>query len=166
VRRWAPLLASLGAVAAVVVPYAALGGASYEPTPLADPCETREWRDPGGLSDSLEQVALSGLDGAACDLGISREELVLALRDEESLDEFTEAQGLEREDAGACPGGLHPRSTTQRPTRCRLHPRLARRTLKRATVPRALDTERAGFKTSLSGRALNRSTVGPSQATG
>ena len=98
-RRAAPLLVALGAVAAVLVPYAALGGASYAPTPLADPCETREWRDPGGLGDALEQVALSGLDGAACELGVSREELVLALRDESSLDDFAAKRGLEREDA-------------------------------------------------------------------
>lgn len=98
-RRATPLLVSLGAVAAVVVPYVALGGASYAPTPLADPCETRAWRDPGGLSDALEQIALSGLDGAACELGVSREALVLALRDEAALDEFSEANGLDREDA-------------------------------------------------------------------
>jgi hypothetical protein len=99
VNRPTLLLVSLGAVAAVVVPYVALGGASYAPTPLADPCETREWRDPGGLSDALEQVALSGLDGAACEIGVSREALVLALRDEAALDEFSEANGLDREDA-------------------------------------------------------------------
>lgn len=98
-RRATPLLVSLGAVAAVVVPYVALGGASYAPTPLADPCETRAWRDPRGLSDALEQIALSGLDGAACELGVSREALVLALRDEAALDEFSEANGLDREDA-------------------------------------------------------------------
>lgn len=98
-RRATPLFVSLGAVAAVLVPYAALGGASYAPTPLADPCETRAWRNPGGLGDALEQVALSGLDGAACELGVSREELVLALRDESSLGDFAAEHGLEREDA-------------------------------------------------------------------
>lgn len=97
--RWAPLLVALGAVAAVIVPYAALGGASYAPTPLADPCAMREWRQPDGLSEALEQVALSGLDGAACDLGVSREELVLALRDESALDDFAAAHGLDRGDA-------------------------------------------------------------------
>lgn len=98
-RRAAPLLVALGAVTAVLVPYAALGGTSYAPTPLADPCETREWRDPGGLGEALEQVALSGLDGAACELGVSREDLVLALRDDASLDDFAAERGLAREDA-------------------------------------------------------------------
>ena len=98
-RRAAPLLVALAAVAAVVVPYLALGGASYEPTPSADPCRTREWRDPGGLDRVLEQIVLSALDGTACELGASREELVLALEDDESLDAFAEEQGIEREDA-------------------------------------------------------------------
>jgi hypothetical protein len=86
-------------VAAVVIPYVALGGGSYEPTPVADPCLKREWRDPGGLQAVLEQVALSGLDGAACKLGTSREELVLALRDEKSLNAFAAEHHLARADA-------------------------------------------------------------------
>jgi hypothetical protein len=99
VRRLAPLLVALGAVAAVIGTYAALGGGSYEPTPVADPCRTRDWRDPGGLQEVLEQVALSALDGAACELGVSREELVLALEDDESLDAFADRHGISREDA-------------------------------------------------------------------
>jgi hypothetical protein len=98
-RRFRPLLVSLAAVAAVLVPYLALGGASYEPTPVADPCAPRDWRDPGGLQDVLEQVALSALDGAACELGVAREDLVLALRSEESLDAFADEQEISREDA-------------------------------------------------------------------
>ena len=98
-RRLAPLLMALGAVAAVIGTYAALGGGSYEPTPVADPCRMRDWRDPGGLQEVLEQVALSALDGAACELGVSREELVLALEDDESLDAFAARHGISREDA-------------------------------------------------------------------
>ena len=95
-NRVAPLLVALAAVAAVVVPYAALGGGSYKPTPVADPCVKREWRSPGGLQAVLEQVALSALDGAACELGTSREELVLALRDEKSLDAFAAEHDITR----------------------------------------------------------------------
>jgi hypothetical protein len=94
-----PLLLALGAVAAVVGPYAALGGGGFEPTPVADPCETRAWRDPGGLQEVLEQVALSALDGAACELGVSREDLVLAVRSEATLDDFADEHGLSRADA-------------------------------------------------------------------
>ena len=98
-RRALPLLVAVGAVAAVVVPYLALGGATFEPTPVADPCDTREWRDPGGLQEALEQVALSALDGAACDLGVTREDLVLAIRDEDALDAFAAEHDLTRADA-------------------------------------------------------------------
>jgi hypothetical protein len=94
-----PLLLSVAAVASVLAPYLALGGASYEPTAVADPCVTREWRDPGGLSAVLEQIALSTLDGAACELGVSREDLVLAIRDEESLDAFASEHGISRPEA-------------------------------------------------------------------
>jgi hypothetical protein len=99
VRRALPLLVALGLVAAVLVPYLALGGASFEPTPTADPCATRDWRDPGGVSEALEQIALSALDGAACELGVSREDLVLAVRNEEALERFADENGISRADA-------------------------------------------------------------------
>jgi hypothetical protein len=60
---------------------------------------SREWRDPSGLQEVLEQVALSAFDGAACELGVSREELVLALRNEEALDAFAAEHGIDRTDA-------------------------------------------------------------------
>jgi hypothetical protein len=98
VRRVAPLLVSLGLVAAVVVPYLALGGGRFEPTPVADPCEARERPDADGLAETLERIALAGVDGVACELGVSREELVLALRSEEALAAFSEEQGLDRDE--------------------------------------------------------------------
>jgi hypothetical protein len=94
-----PLLAALGVVVAVLVPYLALGGASFEPTPVADPCVVRDWRDPGGVQTVLEQIALSALDGAACELGVSREDLVLAVSDEAALDAFAAEKGIARVDA-------------------------------------------------------------------
>ena len=97
-RRFVPLLASLGLVAAVVVPYLALGGGRFDPTPVADPCDARERPDADGLAETLERVALAGVDGVACELGVSREELVLALRSEEALDEFSDEQGLDRDE--------------------------------------------------------------------
>ena len=98
-RQARPLLVAGVAAAAVLLAYLALGGASYEPTPVADPCVEREWRDPGDLEAVLEQVALTALDGAACELGVAREDIVLALRDEESLDAFAEEHGISREEA-------------------------------------------------------------------
>lgn len=97
--RPSPLLVAIGAVAVVLVPYLALGGASFEPTPVADPCDSRDWRDPGDPAAVLEQIVLSALDGVACELGVAREDLVLAVRDEKSLDAFANDNGLSRSDA-------------------------------------------------------------------
>jgi hypothetical protein len=98
-RPGAPLLVALAAVVVVVGAYAALGGGRFDPTPVADPCATRELRDSDEVEDVLEQIFLSALDGAACDLGVTREELVLALRSEESLDEFAEEHAISRAEA-------------------------------------------------------------------
>jgi hypothetical protein len=98
VRRLAPLLVSLGLVALVVVPYLALGGGRFEPTPVADPCQARERSEAEGLAGTLEAIALAAVDGVACELGVSREELVLALRSEDALADFSDEQGLDREE--------------------------------------------------------------------
>jgi hypothetical protein len=98
-KRALPLLVALGLVAAVVLPYLALGGASFEPTPVSDPCEVRDWRDPGDVDEVLEQIVLSALDGTACALGVPREDLVLAVRSEESLDAFSAENRISRDDA-------------------------------------------------------------------
>jgi hypothetical protein len=78
----------------LVVLYLALGGASYEPAKAANPCATRDWRNPGGFQQAAEQIVLSALDGAACKLHVSREDLVLALADSGSLDRFAREHGL------------------------------------------------------------------------
>ena len=94
------IIASAIAVsAALVVVYAALGGGRYTPTPAADPCAGREWRSPDGLQAAIEQIALSTADGAACDLGVSREELVLALGSESDLERFATQHGFSHDDA-------------------------------------------------------------------
>jgi hypothetical protein len=92
------LVVAIAAVAAVVLPYVALGGAAYEPTPVRDPCEQQEWQDVDGLEETLEQMALTGFARAACELGVSREELVLALRSEAALDRFAAKHGLDRDE--------------------------------------------------------------------
>jgi hypothetical protein len=80
--------------AALVVAYLALGGASYAPAKVAEPCAPRDWRDPGGFEEVAEQIVLSGLDGAACELGVSREDIVLAFGSRESLQRFAREQGV------------------------------------------------------------------------
>ena len=92
----APLIA-LAASIGLIGAYLAFGGASYDPATVADPCEQR---DVALLEDRdlFEGIALSSLDGAACDLGVSREQLTLALADEEATAEFAEAYGIGEEE--------------------------------------------------------------------
>ena len=79
----------------LVVVYLAAGGGSYEPTPVADPCAPRVWTSPDDLEENAQQFFLSALDGAACELGVSREELAAALATEESRAEFAAEQGID-----------------------------------------------------------------------
>ena len=91
-----PLLV-IGAIVASLVlvgAYLAAGGSSYEPKQVQDPCEPRPWRDPQGLQQIAEQFSLSALDGAACQLGVSREALARALASPEARKRFTERFGI------------------------------------------------------------------------
>ncbi len=80
---------------ALVFAYLAAGGASYEPAKTQDPCKPRPWRDPEGLQQIAEQFSLSALDGAACELGVSRETLARALTTPASRKRFTEHYGID-----------------------------------------------------------------------
>jgi hypothetical protein len=97
--RVVPLLVAIGLVAAVVVPYVALGGGSFEPAPVADPCAPRAYPEAEGLGETIERIALTAVDRVACRLGVSREELVLALRSEDAFDRFTRESGIDRAEA-------------------------------------------------------------------
>src|ERR1700754_766831 len=92
--RWLVGGALVAALVLVGV-YLAAGGTSYTPAQTADPCDPRPWRDPSGLQEIAEQFSLSALDGAACQLGVSRETLAQALATEESRDRFTETYGID-----------------------------------------------------------------------
>lgn len=94
--RW--FLSALAVGAALLGLHLSAGGAHYRPTAVADPCQARAWRQPDGAAELAEQIALSALDGAACDLGVPREELVLALESRETLRAFGRARGLDEAD--------------------------------------------------------------------
>lgn len=85
------IVASLALVGA----YLAAGGSSYAPAEVQDPCEDRPWRDPEGLEEIAEQFSLSALDGAACELGVSREKLARALATPASRERFTRRYGID-----------------------------------------------------------------------
>ena len=84
-----PIVFATAAAVTLVVVYLALGGASYSPAKVADPCAPREWRNPNGVGEVAEQVVLSAIDGAACKLGVSREAIVLAFANRASLQRFS-----------------------------------------------------------------------------
>jgi hypothetical protein len=92
--RWLVGGAATASIVLVAV-YLAAGGASYESTAIADPCQPREWRSPEGVEESAEQFTLSALDGAACELRVSRETLAVALATDEGRREFAEEYGID-----------------------------------------------------------------------
>jgi hypothetical protein len=85
------LAVSVAAAVVLVGVYLALGGASYAPAKVANPCAPRELRNPHGVGEVAQQIVLSALDGAACKLGVTREDIVLAFKDESSLRAFARA---------------------------------------------------------------------------
>jgi hypothetical protein len=79
-RRLALPLIAVVLVAAVLGVQVAAGGGHYVPRRPANPCIPRPVPPiPAQLEPLAEQIVLIGLDNAACQLGISRERLVLAL---------------------------------------------------------------------------------------
>jgi hypothetical protein len=86
---------SAALAAAVPAAYLALGGGSYQPSSVRNPCAQRSWRDPGGFEAVAQQIALSALDGAACHFGVSRETLTLALATSSSRARFARAHNVD-----------------------------------------------------------------------
>ncbi|MBN9624158.1 MAG: hypothetical protein J0H06_14620 [Actinobacteria bacterium] len=75
---------------ALVGVYLAAGGASYTPEKSRNPCEPRPWHETsGGLEGLAEEFTLSALDGAACRLGVTREQLARALATKENRERFS-----------------------------------------------------------------------------
>jgi hypothetical protein len=86
---------AIAAALALVLVYLAAGGASYTPAKVQNPCESRPWRNPEGLQQIAEQFSLSALDGAACELGVTRETLARALATSETRERFTQRYGID-----------------------------------------------------------------------
>jgi hypothetical protein len=75
VRRLGVLLAL---AAALLVVELSLGAIHFGQAKLADPCTSKPAFEGGGLDGEIQRFALSGLNGAACKLHTTREELVLS----------------------------------------------------------------------------------------
>jgi MFS family permease len=77
------------AAVAVLVPVAAgpAGAADFGTVERVDPCTAAPDPFPGDGFDAMAQrMVLSGLNGAACELGVTREELVLSLDDRSGVE--------------------------------------------------------------------------------
>lgn len=98
--RWTPpkgsglLALSIWASVALTVAYVLAGGLDFKPAEAADPCEPRAWAQTETLEETAQQFALSALDGAACELGVSSAELTRALASPDALREFTDRNGF------------------------------------------------------------------------
>jgi hypothetical protein len=93
-----PAIAAGAAAAALLAPagYAlAAERARPEPVRIEDPCEDRELPDSGGAGGLLQDAALVALDHVACRAGSSREELVIALVDDESAQQYEDRYGVD-----------------------------------------------------------------------
>jgi hypothetical protein len=83
------------AALALVGAYLAAGGSSYAPEKSQDPCQPRAWSNPEGLQEIANQFSISALDGAACQLGVTRETLARALATPEARERFSERYGID-----------------------------------------------------------------------
>ncbi|MGZ5337095.1 MAG: hypothetical protein ACXWDT_03530, partial [Solirubrobacterales bacterium] len=93
----APAVAAcaIAAIALTVGYGIAFARSDRESIELADPCQDRELPDAGGIGGALQGLTLSGLDRAACKFGSGREELLLALFDDELRDRFEAEHGVD-----------------------------------------------------------------------
>jgi hypothetical protein len=87
--------AAVVAALALVGVYLAAGGSSYAPEKTRDPCKHRAWTDPRGLGEIANQFTSSALDGAACQLGVTRETLARALATPQARERFSRRYGID-----------------------------------------------------------------------
>jgi hypothetical protein len=86
---------SIVAALVLIGAYLAAGGSSYTPEKSQDPCKHRPWSNPQSLGEIANQFSTSALDGAACQLGVSREALARALATPQARERFSERYGID-----------------------------------------------------------------------
>jgi MFS family permease len=95
VARTAIAGAAIAAVLAATAYGVAFARSDRETVPIGDPCQDRNLPDTGGITGELQDISLTALDRAACNLGSSREELLLALFDDRLRDKFEDEHGAD-----------------------------------------------------------------------
>ena len=75
---WVLVALFVGAAGLIVLEFAN-GAADAGALAIRDPCEPRSAFPGEGIDATLQRIVSDGLDGAACELGTTREELVLSL---------------------------------------------------------------------------------------
>jgi hypothetical protein len=94
IRGTALVVGALAASLLLVGAYLAAGGSSYTPEHVQNPCHHRAWTNTGGLEQIAQQFSLSALEGAACELGVSREELAQALASSQARKRFMDRHDI------------------------------------------------------------------------
>jgi hypothetical protein len=87
-------IASAVAVIGVGAFAAAASGARPGPVEIANPCEERDLPSTGGVTGFAQDAALAAADVIACRVGSSREELVLALADDDAARDYQKRYGV------------------------------------------------------------------------
>ncbi len=107
-RRLAALAAAAGLAVAVPLAYVvAQRSIGPEPVEIQDSCHPqRSSPGAGGVEGVLQDQVLKLLDRTACGLGSSREELVLALADEDEAKRFEREHGRDPRSIGGLIGAL------------------------------------------------------------
>jgi predicted MFS family arabinose efflux permease len=87
-------LVAAGCLAGVLIFGVLAQSARPEPVQIADPCTDRALPSTGGLTGLAQDAALLAADAVACRVGSSREELVLALADDQAAGEYEDRYGV------------------------------------------------------------------------
>jgi Major Facilitator Superfamily len=87
-------LVAVGSVIVVAAFALVAGTARPEQVQIADPCKDRDLPSTGGVTGFAQDAALAAADVVACRVGSSREELVLALADDDAARQFEERYGV------------------------------------------------------------------------
>ena len=90
------LVGLFAGAAALIGVELARGAADAGALAVRDPCAPREAFPGEGLDATVQRIVLDGLDGAACELGATREELVLSLSPRSAVEVEWDDETIER----------------------------------------------------------------------